>query len=429
MTVRNRVAIIGAGIAGNSAAWELAADYDVTVFEAEARLGGHTRTSTFEFDGREYAVDTGFIVYNRDTYPDFCRLLGELNVPTQDSDMSFGAMDQASGVAYSTRSLSSLFAQRRNLLRPSYYRVWTDFIRLSRVAPKLERSLAPTVTVGEYLDEHGYSIQFRDLFVIPMAAAIWSATPGAITSFPMLTMVRFMQNHRMLQPSGQPMWRVIKGGSRTYVDALYRSLPVTVRRAAPVRSVVRAKGGVTVIEQSGASQFFDAVVIATHSTQALSLLDNPTKHEHQVLGAIRYQPNTAILHTDTAVLPDNRRAWASWNYRVSKGGSQPVCVTYDMNRLQSIESPHHFLVTLNGSDLVEPGRILEVVDYEHPVFDVAAINAQSQWQQISGVRNIFFAGAYWRYGFHEDGVFSGLRAARQLRQTLGTRALDRVANA
>lgn len=416
--MRYKIAIIGAGIAGNTAAWLLQRDYDVTVFEAETRLGGHTRTSTIVRPSGSYNVDTGFIVYNELTYPLFCQLLHELGVETQVSDMSFGVCCQKSGLEYGTRNLAAIFAQRQRLFSPRFLNVWREFRRFSLTTATLAEQVPLTLTLGEYLSQQGYSTAFRDWFVVPMAAAIWSARAEAILNFPLATFLRFMHNHRMLQASGQPEWRTIKGGSRVYVDALYKRLRATVCSGVPVHSLRRQDNGVTLRTADGVAYHFDAVVFACHSTTALRLLADASLNERVILGAIRYQANLAILHGDSRVLPKRRAAWASWNYLVPADPSDRVAVTYDMNRLQKLNAAEPFLVTLNHEQGIDPRKIYERVQYEHPIFDVSAIQAQQRWAEISGQRSTYYAGAYWRFGFHEDGVWSAHRVVAQLKQRL-----------
>ncbi|RMF14768.1 MAG: dehydrogenase [Candidatus Dadabacteria bacterium] len=412
--MRPQVAIIGAGIAGNGAAWRLRGRAALTLFEQQARLGGHTRTSLVDRTGEPLPVDTGFIVYNETNYPLFTQLLAELKVATQASDMSFGVSCERTGLEYSTRNVNGLFAQRRRLFDPRFLRVWRDFLRFGREAEEILAGEPADRTVAEYLEANGYSEWFRDWFVIPMAAAIWSATARNVLEFPVVTMVRFMRNHRMLQASGQPQWRVVRGGSRQYVDALYRAMDdVVVRRDEGVVSLRRQRDGVLLRTDKGETQRFDYVIVATHSDQALRLLSDADPVERDVLGAIRYQKNRAILHTDATAMPQRRRAWASWNYRIPASEGVPVSVTYDMTRLQSLPGPERYFVTLNREDLVHPDHIVEVIDYEHPIFDAAAIAAQRRRDELHCGRT-FFAGAYWGFGFHEDGLRSGYEAADAL---------------
>lgn len=419
--MRRKIAIIGAGIAGNTAAWLLQHDYDVTIFEAETRVGGHTRTSKISRPSGEYNVDTGFIVYNELTYPLFCKLLDELGVATQASDMSFGVRCEKSGLEYGTRNLASVFAQKRRLFSPRFLNVWREFRRFSLATKDLAEQAPLSLTLGQYLLQQGYSAAFRDWFVVPMAAAIWSARAETILDFPLATFLRFMHNHRMLQASGQPQWRTIKGGSRAYVDALYSRLRANVCRGMPVRAVERHSQGALVRSADDRAHNFDAVIFACHSLTALRLLADASFNERVVLGGIRYQPNKAILHGDIGVMPKSRAAWASWNYVVPAAAGDPVAVTYDMNRLQNISPSEPFLVTLNREQGIDPKKIYETVQYEHPIFDVAAIKAQGRWAEISGERATYYVGAYWRFGFHEDGVWSAHRAAAQLRQRLPAR--------
>jgi len=413
-----KIAIIGTGIAGNVAAYQLSRRHDITVFEAENRIGGHTNTVDIVAAGRKWAVDTGFIVFNDQTYPNFISLLGELGVESQPSQMGFSVRNESSGLEYSGSSISSLFAQRSNLLRPSFYRMLNDILRFNREAPALMDEPGNTVSLGEYLERNGYSRGFMDHYIIPMGAAIWSATPGGMRAIPALFFIRFFQNHGLLSVNERPTWRVIKGGSRTYVDRLVAGHRDRIRLNAPVDWVRRGPGMIAVKPRDSEVEFFDRVFMACHSDQALRLLADPTDAERETLGAIQYQQNEAVLHTDESLMPRRRRAWAAWNYHIPKSPTDTdgkVALTYNMNILQGLDAPMQFCVTLNKTHSIDPGRVIRSFTYAHPVFTERAVAAQKRQREINGARGTYYCGAYWRNGFHEDGVVSALAALDHFR--------------
>ncbi len=428
-----RIAIIGTGVAGLVAAHQLHPHHAVTVFEADARVGGHANTVDVEIAGVTHGVDTGFIVYNDANYPGFASLLRELDVATQPTEMSFSVADPRTGLEYRGSNLNTLFAQRRNLTRPSFLRLLADIVRFNRAARGLVAGIPrwqgadrlPAAadgaddafeSIGSFIERGRYSRSFVEQYLVPLGAAIWSADPATFTEFPMHGYARFMHNHGLLDAPGRTRWRTVTGGSRRYVDALIAPFADRIRLATPVQKIVAAGGsGATVIEvlTDRGLEHFDHVVVASHSDQALRMLADPTPAERSVLGAIRYQPNTATLHTDSRMLPAEARARASWNYAIDPH-SRRATITYWMNSLQSIDSAQPLLVTLNRSDAIEPRRVIGEFEYQHPVFDAAAMRAQRRRHEIQGVRGISFAGAYWGYGFHEDGVQSGLEVARAI---------------
>jgi predicted NAD/FAD-binding protein len=410
-----KIAIIGSGISGLVAAHHLRRDHEITVFEANDYVGGHTNTVEVRLAGRDYAVDTGFIVFNDRTYPEFERLLLELGVAWQPTEMSFSVKCERTGLEYNGSSLNRLFAQRRNLFRPSFYRMLRDVLRFNREAPELLDGVGAAETLGDYVASRGYSRGFVDHYLVPMGAAIWSTDPQRFLEFPARTFVRFFANHGLLTVNDRPQWRVVQGGSARYVERLTGSFRDRIRLRCPVARVRRAPDHVVVQSVGQPAELFDEVVFATHSDQALRLLADPTPAEREVLGALRYQRNEVVLHTDARLLP-RRRAWASWNYHVPRDPQEGVAVTYHMNILQSLRSPEPFLVTLNRTDRIDPDRVLRRLVYDHPVFDLAATAAQERWSEISGVHRTHYSGAYWGYGFHEDGVKSGLRVCESLRR-------------
>ncbi len=408
-----KIAIIGTGIAGNVAAYRLAQQHDITVFEADSRIGGHTNTVDVVAAGQRWAVDTGFIVFNNVTYPNFISLLDELGVDSQDSDMSFSVRNERNGLEYNGASLNALFAQRTNLLKPSFYRMLADILRFNREAPALLDQPGNPVTLGEYLDSNGYSKGFIDHYIVPMGAAIWSATPGGMRAVPATFFIRFFHNHGLLSVNQRPVWRVVRGGSRSYVEKLVAGHRDRIRLDTPVEWIRRHPGYVEVKARGAAVEKFDRIFLACHSDQALELLADPTPEERAVLGAIRYQQNEAVLHTDQSLMPKRRLAWAAWNYHIPQGASDPegkAALTYNMNILQSLAAPVQFCVTLNYTAAIDPGKIIQTFNYTHPVFTEKAVAAQQRHREINGARRTYFCGAYWRYGFHEDGVVSAIAA-------------------
>lgn len=412
-----KIAIIGSGIAGLTTAYTLHPHHEITVFEAGAYAGGHTHTVRVEVGGRTLDIDTGFIVFNDRHYPHFSRLLGELGVQTQKTTMSFSVRHDPSGLEYSSASANHLFAQRRTLISPRFHRMWFDILRFNREAASLEGVDGDTTTVEEYVGNRRYSAQFLEQYLTPLGASLWSCPPGTFRSFPIRFVVDFMANHQMLQLRGQPVWRVIRGGSRRYVEALTRGFAHLIRLNTPVARVRRLDDGVRVRDSGGAEGRFDHVVFACHADQALRLLGNDADaREREILGAFPYQPNDAILHTDPAVLPRNRKVWSSWNYHIPVVDPAAVKVTYNMNVLQTLESDTVINVTLNEEDGIDPARVLGRFRYEHPIFTRQRSDAQSRHHELVGHRRSSFCGAYWGYGFHEDGVRSALAACSRLGQ-------------
>ena len=422
-----KVAIIGSGIAGNVVAHRLHADHDITVFEAAAHIGGHTHTHTVEFDGERHEIDTGFIVYNDWTYPNFIALLTELGVESQPSAMSFSVRNEASGLEYNGTTLNTLFAQRRNLLRPSFHRMIRDILRFNREAPALLAAMNE-LPLGEYLAAGRYSPQFTNDYLIPMGAAIWSTDPARMLAFPARYFVQFFHNHGMLSVDQRPQWHAICGGSARYVEKLVAPFRQRILLNCPIESVRRLPDGVLVKPRGADTERYDQVFFACHSDQALALLTDATALEKSILGAIPYQANEAVLHTDTSLLPRARRAWAAWNYHVVNTTEGGATLTYNMNILQTLRSRHTFCVTLNHSAHIAPGKIIQRITYHHPLYTPAGVAAQARQHEINGVNRSYFCGAYWRYGFHEDGVVSALNALKHFEQaTHAQRHLSRVA--
>ena len=396
------------------------AGHEVVLFEARDRIGGHTATVDVTLDGVDYAVDTGFIVFNERTYPGLCALLKELGVPWRTSDMSFSARIDAADVEYNGTSTRSLFAQKRNVLRPRFWSMIREILRFYRESPELIQPGAadPGPSLGDYLRAGGYSTPFIEWHMIPMACAVWSGVPSKILDFPARSLVRFFANHGFLQVDDRPAWLTVEGGSRTYARALLAPLEGRVRTSSPVSRVAPQPDGTVELTVNGETEVFDEVVLACHAPQALEMIEAPTRSEREVLGALRYQPNQVTLHTDPGLMPHRKGAWAAWNVwtpdRPAVDGD-PVRVTYWMNPLQSLEGPHDLFVSLNSNDDIDPSRIIETKVFDHPVFDVDAVAAQQRFDEIDGARGLRFCGAYWSYGFHED----GLQSARRVLERMG----------
>ncbi|MGI9238013.1 MAG: NAD(P)/FAD-dependent oxidoreductase [Woeseiaceae bacterium] len=412
-----RVAVVGTGIAGNTAAYKLRDRYDVTVFEAAGYVGGHTNTVDVMEDDHSLAIDTGFIVFNDRTYPNFIEVLDEIGQPSQPSEMSFSVHSANGQLEYNGSSLNGLFAQRRNLLRPSFYRMVRDILRFNREALLDIGSGAEHLTLGEYLSDRSYGVEFTNHYVVPMAAAIWSAEPVSVLDIPAKFLVRFFQNHGLLQLENRPQWRVIQGGSREYVKRLVQGHRDTIRLNTPVRSIRRFSDRVEVFTSDGGSEAFDYVFLACHSDQALALLEQPTDSERSVLSAIRYQDNVAVLHTDEGALPRRKRAWAAWNYYVPEDLRGRVAVSYNMNILQRLDARSTYVVTLNDDSRIDPEKIIRRIQYQHPIFNQETIAVQGRQAELNTDRT-FYCGAYWRNGFHEDGVVSALDALGHFEERL-----------
>ena len=415
MTI-NRIAVVGGGISGLLSALLLQHKYQVTLFEQNDYLGGHTHTVDVERDGRHYPVNTGFIVYNDWTYPNFIRLLQHLDVATEKSNMSFSVRCDRSGLEYNGTTLNSLFCQRRNLLSRRFWRMVNDIVRFNREASRahLNGSLDPAMTLGDYLERHDYSDAFVRYYIVPMGSAIWSAPETDMLHFPLAFFVRFFHNHGMLSVDQRPQWRVVSGGSRRYVTALKQQLRGPVHTERRVEQIERFQQGVLLRDSLGQQQPFDAVVLACHSDQALALLAQPSVDEREILGAIPYQENDVVLHTDARLLPQRRLAWAAWNYRIPERAEQPVQLTYNMNILQNFTGNVPFCVSLNQNDRIASDQVIARYRYSHPAFTLAGMKAQQQFGRINGQQHTHYCGAYWFNGFHEDGVNSAIRVARGL---------------
>ena len=411
-----RVAVVGSGISGSASAWLLSRQHDVTLFEAASYFGGHTHTHDVEQAGKRYRIDSGFIVYNPAHYPLLNALFPVRQVAPPRTTTSFSVHNEGSGLEYNAATLDTLFCQRRNLLSPRFLRMVCDLARFYREAPRLLSHPGDTTSLGDYLTSNGYGPGFRDEHLIPMAAALWSSPPSQILHFPARYLVQFMANHQMLQISGRPEWRIVQGGSSTYVAALRAHWMVNERLNCPVFSVRRRSDGVAVDSAAGV-EHFDQIVLACHSDQALQLLADANEREQSILGAMTYQGNDAVLHTDASVLPRQRKAWAAWNAWLPRDAGAACTVSYCMNLLQGITSPDPFVVTLNRSDKIDPAKVLARISYHHPVYTQASVHAHTRKAEIQGVRRTWYAGAYWGWGFHED----GMRSAVDVAQALGVR--------
>ncbi|WP_053146904.1 NAD(P)/FAD-dependent oxidoreductase [Pseudomonas sp. P97.38] len=414
-----RIAIIGSGIAGLTCAHLLSRKHEVTVFEAAEWVGGHTHTVDVAWRGEHYAIDTGFIVFNDWTYPNFIRLLDQLKVASRPTEMSFSVHDPLTGLEYNGHDLNTLFAQRRNLVSPGFWGMLRDILRFNRqaLADLDEQRIDASTTLGSYLRAQGYGQRFIKHYIVPMGAAIWSMSPADMLDFPLQFFVRFCRNHGLLSVNHRPQWRVIEGGSRSYIAPLCQPFAQRIRLNCKVRRVSRDEGGVTLTSAAGPERF-DSVVFACHSDQALALLEAPSPQERAVLGAIRYADNDVVLHTDSRLLPRRRRAWASWNYRLGGSDQAPAAVTYNMNILQGIQASETFCVSLNQTALVDPAKIIARFQYAHPQYSLAASAAQADHAQLQGQQLSYYCGAYWGNGFHEDGVVSALKVAEHFGETL-----------
>ena len=411
-----QLAIIGSGISGLIAAHRLHPDWDISIFEQGNHVGGHTNTIDVDYNGKTYSIDTGFIVYNEKNYPVFCELLATLEISTKPTEMSFSVQCQKTGLEYNGTSLNKIFSQRSNIFRPSFHKMLREIIRFYRSAPELLQGSDTSTTLGDYLDHGRYSKEFVQQHIIPMGAAIWSASPQGMFDFPARSFAQFFDNHGFLQWKGRPQWRVICGGSKSYVERLIMPFHEKIRVKSSVESISRGDGIVKLSMAKKPPEYFDKVIIATHSDQALKLLADPSSEETEILSAIRYQKNETFLHTDSNLLPQKKRAWASWNYFLPRKSQTNPTVTYNMNILQGIKSPVPFCVSLNRHDEIDERSILKHITYHHPVYNLDTLSAQSKRHKINGVNQTYFCGAYWGYGFHEDGARSGIEVANEIQR-------------
>jgi predicted NAD/FAD-binding protein len=403
-----KIAIIGSGISGLASAYLLYESHDITLFESNDYLGGHTHTVSVEASEGPLYIDTGFIVFNDWTYPNFIKLLSKLDVPSKPSSMGFSVACEASGLEYSGSSVPGLFAQPQNLVNPSHYRMIWDIVRFFREGKRFLQTNEKEVSLAHFIETGGYSRTFAEKFLVPMMSAIWSASPASVYELPAAHFLRFFKNHGLLNVLNRPTWRVVDGGSSRYVDKIQKLLGQRIRLNTSVQNITRSPDAVKIQLQDGSSEMFDEVIIAVHSDQALHMLEKPTRDERAILGAIAYQENEVLLHTDVTLLPQKRAAWTSWNYRVLANAPDRAVLTYNMNMLQGFDTPQTYCVTLNHTTAIDPDKILGRFTYHHPVYTPAVIEAQRRWGVISGTNRTHFCGAYWGYGFHEDGVNSAL---------------------
>lgn len=407
-----RIAIIGSGISGQTCGYLLSQTHHVTLFEGNDYLGGHTATVDIDIDGQKLAVDTGFIVFNERTYPNFIKMMSQIGVESKVTEMSFSVHNEASGLEYNGHNLDTLFAQRRNLLNPKFYRFIGEILRFNKLAKQFETTPSKkelyddASTIGNFLDEHGFSAYFSDNYILAMVAAIWSSSIKSCRDFPLKFFLQFFNNHGLLDITLRPQWYVIKGGSRSYISGLTRNIQ-DIRIHSPVQSVTRHGNQVEIISQHQ-SEMYDEVIFACHSDQALALLTDATAKENSVLGAIKYRNNQVVLHTDLQLLPTRKKAYASWNYWIDSNTHNVSSVTYNMNILQGIKTNTTLCITLNQTEKIDPNKILREFSYAHPVFTLDTLAAQQKRTEICGHNHTHFCGAYWYNGFHEDGVKSAL---------------------
>lgn len=419
---KKKVVIVGSGIAGLSTAFYLHRDYDVSVFEKGLKPGGHTDTHDLVIDGAPQRIDSGFIVFCREYYPNFCAMLDRLGVESKPTNMSFSAYNRKSGVIYNATSINKLFCQRRNLFSPKFYRMLFDLVRFYRTAPALLQKDDFKTSVATYLEQHNYSDAFSEDHLLPMISALWSATPQRVRQFPVRHLVEFMHCHGMMKLLRRPAWRVVVGGSDSYVIALQKQLDCTWHIGSKVLNVMRDADAVTVQTADGNCLRFDAVVLATHADQALAILDQPSDSEQQILGNIQFEKNHVVVHTDESIMHPNRAAWASWNTvvpdQMDSNSLQCCTANYWMNSLQGLDMKSNVFTTLNSHDRIDPSRVLAERSYDHPIFNAESIDSQRQLQKINGSNNTYYVGAYWGWGFHEDGARSARTASELIRQQL-----------
>ena len=414
-----KIAIIGSGISGLTASYLLNRKHDIILFEKNDYIGGHTHTHEIENDNKIWNVDSGFIVYNERTYPNFIKLLNMLDVERQLTRMGFSVKSPNKNLEYAGHSLNALFAQRSNLFRPSFIRILGGMKRFNKEARRDLPSLNKEMTLGEYLFKNNFSEEFIDNYIIPIGAAIWSTTPSNMLNIPAIFFIRFFENHGFLQILDRPKWWVIKGGSKQYVKKIISGFEKDIRLSTSVHTIVRKEKSVIIrFGSDNQEEQFDAVVLATHSDQALKLLEHPTEKEKEILSLLPYQRNDAVLHYDHSILPKRTLAWSSWNYFLDGNTNDPVALTYNMNILQSLKSSKTFCVTLNKLEMINKNKIIKNLSYEHPLFTTDGVNAQKRKREISGQNNTYYCGAYWHNGFHEDGVVSALDVCSQFGETL-----------
>ena len=405
-----KIAIVGSGISGLTTAYLLDKEYEVTVFEKNDYVGGHTATVDVTHKGQSYAIDTGFIVFNDRTYPNFNKLLNRIGISRKPTEMSFSVHNRNSGFEYNGHGINALFAQRRNIVRPAFWKLIFEIIRFNRMCKALYHSdnITPKETLGKFLCDNGFSSFFSEHYILPMGAAIWSTSLNEMMSFELRFFIRFFYNHGLLNITDRPQWYVIPGGSRSYVEVIQNQLSKPVQTGVDIHSIARDEQGITVKLESGVNQRFDEVIFACHSDQALALLEDSSDKEQEILGGIPYSRNEVVLHTDTNLLPKRKLAWASWNYMLDGNNTRPSCVTYNMNILMGLKSESTFCVTLNQTEAIDKDKVVRSFIYHHPMLNTDSVLVQQRRSEINGKNHTHFVGAYWYSGFHEDGVKSAL---------------------
>jgi predicted NAD/FAD-binding protein len=409
-----KIAVIGGGISGMLSAWMLRERHDVRLYESGSYLGGHTHTHDIQVSGQSWPVDTGFIVYNDKTYPNFIRLLKRLGVPGRPTTMSFSVKCDADDLEYNGTSINSLFAQRRNLVRPKFWRMVRGILGFNAACKELLKHPPTEETLAEFSKRHGFPAELELYYVRPMVGAVWSAGTGSVGDMPIHFLARFFDNHGFLNINDRPQWYTVLGGSRAYVDKIRQDLGDRIKLNSPAHRVSRDGGRVVIKWADGSSAEFDQVIFACHSDDALSLLEDPSREEREILGAMPYVSNDVCLHTDVGLMPKRKLAWAAWNYNLFDRTAESVSVTYNMNILQGHDCDTQFLVSLNCQNHIDPSKVLKKLHYRHPVYSVSSTRAQARHNEISGVRGTHYCGAYWANGFHEDGVVSALRVVRAI---------------
>ncbi len=421
-----KIAIVGSGISGLTAAFLLSKKHTVHVFEKSDAIGGHTATVDVEIKQKSYAIDTGFIVFNDRTYPNFIALLDEIGIEKQKTEMSFSVKNPATGLEYNGHNLSTLFAQKRNIINPRFWHLIKEILRFNKLCKtNYEKNDYPNgYTLGEFLALNNFSAYFSQHYILPMGAAIWSSSLASMALFPLQFFIRFFHNHGLLNVANRPQWYVIPNGSRSYLTPLTQSFAENIHLNSNIEYITRKNDRAQLIFSDGTEQEFDEVILACHSDQSKALLKDITEQENRILSEMTYSANHVVLHTDKSLLPKRKKAWASWNYQLTQDDSKPACVTYNMNILQGISSEHTFCVTLNQTQLIDKTKILREFLYHHPVYTVTSLKAQQQRDSICGKNHTHFAGAYWYNGFHEDGVRSAIDVAKRFRCFLKAHELD-----
>ncbi len=410
-----KVAVIGSGISGLVSAYLISQKHEVSLFEKDERLGGHTATVDVTVDGKDYAIDTGFIVFNDRTYPNFLKLLEQIGIDKQPTEMSFSVQNKLTGLEYNGHNLNTLFSQRRNLLNPKFWKLIFEIVKFNKLAKKyyVEQNFEESKTLGEFLEQQGFSEYFAVHYILPMTAAIWSTSLTQAKAFPLAFFIQFFYHHGLLNIADRPQWYVIPGGSRNYIEKLIPRFEQNIQLNASITRIARTNEGISVFLADGSEHKFDDVVLACHSDQALSLLEQPNNLETEILQQMPYSENEVVLHLDESLLPAKRLSWASWNYQLTGNTERPAAVTYDMNILMGLNVPHTFCVTLNQTEQIKPSKVLAKFVYHHPIISPDSYKAQQRRDEICGIDGVHFAGAYWYQGFHEDGVRSALDVAKR----------------